>query len=1281
MKSTASGRNQRQLVAAWLCRAAGAATQPAIVALAALLALPGSSSTAAGRVEPPLAPGQAYHYRPTLAMSESLKPFSDDITPGNAQFPDERLTGELISRLAELSERLKTGRDRAHAADFLLATSFRGGPLRPPEERPVTRQPSLEIDRASGAAAGPSLDARAFALDFGRLIEDFRSISVAEFLITAVDFQQDKLGATTQIRYDIVGPGRDAWRVQRVGQWQVRWSREASGWLVREWTAAEQLRNRARAPVFSEVTTAAFGGNASFKRQLSTGFDALTVTMDAVLARESNGHHGVAVADVDGDKLDDLYIAQPYGIPDRLYRARGDGTFEDFTEKAGLSGLDGTTDVLFFDVNNDGHQDLVINAGAGPTLFLNDGNGHFTRKPDAFHFKRPLQGAPMSMAVADYDRDGFLDLYLCVYSYQYGAGEVKAGTPTPYYDALNGPPNVLFRNDGHANFIDVTEEAGLNVNNDRYSFSAAWADYDGDGWPDLVVTNDFGRKNLYHNLGLRNGKVTFEDVAAKAGVEDYAAGMSVSWFDYDNDGRLDIYAGQMWSANGLRVTASPAFMPEASDRVHAIYRHHAQGNSVLRNKGDGTFEDVSLPARANMGRWSWSTGALDFDCDGWEDVYAVTGMVTRQSSKEDLDWMFWGGVVARSPMTEASGTPYDQAWRAMNRFMTEHSVAGHQRNVFLRNDGHGAFDDISGAVGLDLDEDGRSFAVLDFNRDGAPDIVSLAPRSAPQLRLFRNDFKPRGATIAVRLVGTKSNRDAVGALVTAQTDQLRVTKMVSAGSGFLSQHSKELILGLGSSQRISQLVVAWPSGARQVFADVPLNHRLLIEEGSPLKSEPYAALPPLPVDSMPPTPAPPPPATWLYEPFPAPDFALKDLRGEERTLAALRGRPAVVLLWAAQAPPSRVALQALAKGASALEHAGIAALALAFDPPADAEKVRSAASGVTTLPVLVASDEVATTWDMLHRNLFMNHPDIALPTALLLDSNGEIVRIYRGLVDVPQILLDAAHIDAPDAERLARARPFEGVSDSDPGGRDLVPYARDLLDQGLESPATATLELAVQGNPTASIFYRLGSLLEKAGQTAKARAAYERALILKPDLAEAHNDLGTLMAQSGDLPAALRHFRAALAASPNAADVLTNLGYALLLAGQATEARQHYEKALAIQPDLPEALNNLGLILGRAGELDKAENHFRRALEKQPTYAEAANNLAVALASRGQADEAIRLLEAFIDKTPGAESSYVMLAKVYLSVRRREDGLAVIERLLKRNPGHPAALELRRAIR
>ncbi len=634
----------------------------------------------------------------------------------------------------------------------------------------------------------------------------------------------------------------------------MSWRRAASGWRVVEWTSDSLLTSRASAPIFRDVTDAALGSNDSFRRQLNTGLDAWMATFDSVLTRDSNGHHGVSVGDADGDGLDDIYVAQPSGLPNRLYRARGDGTFEDATERAGLGVLDDTAQSLFADVDNDGDQDLVLATGTKPLLFLND-KGQFSVVADAFQFRQPLQGVLTSIAMADYDRDGFLDLYLCVYSYFFGAGEDKAGTPAPYYDARNGPPAVLFRNDGRGRFVDVTAEAGLDAGNDRYHFAAAWADYDNDGWPDLLVANDFGTKNLYRNRGLRDGRVTFEDVAADAGVLDHGAGMSAAFLDYDNDGLLDIYTGNMWSDAGLRVTSAPNFMPDAPADVRALYRRHVRGNSLLRNRGDGHFEDKTLAARAEMGRWAWSSDALDFDNDGWEDLYVVNGMLTREPHAEsgapsaerrtpasdDLEGFFWRQVVARSPLTRVKNAPYDDAWRAINQLLIHGSIASRQRNVFLRNDGQGGFDEVSGTVGLDLDQDGRSFAVLDIDRDGDEDLLVMAARQAPHLRVFQNDFAPKAATLAVRLVGavgSKSNRDAIGARVVVETDRMRRTKIVQAGSGFLSQRSKELVFGLGESQRVVKLTIAWPSGENQIITDVPLNTRVRIVEGGSTEHTP-----------------------------------------------------------------------------------------------------------------------------------------------------------------------------------------------------------------------------------------------------------------------------------------------------------------------------------------------------------------------------------------------------------------------------------------------------------
>jgi tetratricopeptide (TPR) repeat protein len=1224
-------------------------------------------------------------------VSEALQPFLREAARDSDLFPDERVAGELIARLSELGTRLRQGAAPAHAASALLDSGFHGGRLIPREEEAVAGTSTLQVVRARVLAPEPVLDARAFAPELAGLLQEFRQVTTAEFLITALTVDRERSSASAEVRYDLVGPGRRAHRVQRVGRWQMRWQKGPSGWRVVEWTARSDTRSSASVPIFTEVTTAAFGAIDSFRRQLSVSLDDLGTTLDSALARDSSGHHGVAVADVDGDGLEDVYVCQPHGFPNRLYRARGDGTFEDVTERSGLGILEDTQHALFADVDNDGDQDLVLSLSSGPSalvLFRNDGIGHFTRDKDAFRLARPLQGAPMGMAIADYDRDGLLDLYLCVYSFYYGVGEGKAGTPTPYYDATNGPPNVLFRNDGHGRFVEVTDEVGLDAGNDRFSFSAAWGDYDGDGWPDLVVTNDFGRKNLYHNLGLRTARVRFEDVSAPAGVEDYAAGMSVFWFDFDGDGRLDIYGGQMWSDNGLRVTTSPGFMRDAPERVRALYHHHARGNSLLRNRGDGTFEDVSVAARAEMGRWTWSSGALDFDSDGWEDIYCVNGMVTREGSELDLDPLFWGGVVARSPLTQATGTAYDGAWRAESWLMADRSLAGHQRHVFLRNDGRGGFDDVSGALGLDLEEDGRSFSVLDFDHDGDPDILTLSARGAPQLRLFRNDVAPRGATLAVRLVGAPdrpfesaagrlaSSRDAIGARVTVETDRLRRIKVVNAGSGFLSQHSKELLFGLGPSRRMDRLTVDWPSGRRQEFTDVPLNGRVRIQEGGAPALEPYASAPPLAVDLSAPRPQAPPQASWLFEPFPVPDVPLQDLAGRERPLSALRGRPAVLLFWSAQASGSQTTLLGLARGAAALAQAGVGSLAISLDGFADLAKVRAAARAASGLPVAVASEEAALGFAILNRYLFLTRQPLPLPTLFLLDAEGRVVKVYGEGVDVPSILRDAAAIETSPDERLARALPFGGTLESPPSSRAYIHYGRELLDQGLEKQAVFAFEQAARGSPNASILYRVGNLLLKTGQRDKALDAYERALGLQPDLAEASNDLGTLLAENGELPAAIVRFRAALAAAPEYPDALNNLGYALLLTGREGEARELYERALKLQPDFPEALNNLGLILGRQGDLDRAEPCFRKALQARAGYGEAANNLAIVLVNRGRTEEAIRLLQEFLEENPASENTYVTLAKIYLTADRREEGLRVLDRLLARNPSHSAAREL-----
>ncbi len=239
----------------------------------------------------------------------------------------------------------------------------------------------------------------------------------------------------------------------------------------------------------------------------------------------------------------------------------------------------------------------------------------------------------------------------------------------PYHDARNGPPGVLFRNDGADASSTSRRRWGSTRATTGYHFAAAWGDIDDDGWPDLFVANDFGTKNLYRNLGrqvggavaLRGHRRARRRARLRRRHERHLRRL------YDNDGGFDIYAGNMWSAPGQRVTSSPAFMPDAPPDVRARYRHHARGNSLFRNRGDGTFDDTSVEAGVTIGRWAWASDAIDVDSDGWQDLYVANGMLSRHDGQTDLDGYFWRQVVARSPLTRIKGMPYDDAWRAINQ--------------------------------------------------------------------------------------------------------------------------------------------------------------------------------------------------------------------------------------------------------------------------------------------------------------------------------------------------------------------------------------------------------------------------------------------------------------------------------------------------------------------------------------------------------------------------------------------------------------------------------------
>jgi hypothetical protein len=342
-------------------------------------------------------------------------------------------------------------------------------------------------------------------------------------------------------------------------------------------------------------------------------------------------HHGLAIGDVNGDALEDVYLCQPEGIPNLLLMREADGSVRDAAAEFGIDFLDSSTSALLVDLDNDGDHDLVV-AMRLPVVILENTGGRFEPR-----FSLPPSGQLFSLAAADYDEDGLLDLYICRYM-NFGP-DGKAPNPIPMHDAMNGGRNTLLRNLGGWKFEDVTGAVGLDHNNTRWSMAASWEDYDNDGDLDLYVANDYGRNCLYRCDRDSSGRVRFRDVAPQAGVEDMTTGMSVAWSDTNHDGRMDVYVSNMYSSAGRRVTYQKNFKKDVlgvdEDHIRAI-QYTALGNSLFQNGRDGKFQHASEIAGVRRGLWAWSSNFVDLNNDGWEDLLVANGFLTGPQDAKDL---------------------------------------------------------------------------------------------------------------------------------------------------------------------------------------------------------------------------------------------------------------------------------------------------------------------------------------------------------------------------------------------------------------------------------------------------------------------------------------------------------------------------------------------------------------------------------------------------------------------------------------------------------------------
>jgi len=484
-----------------------------------------------------------------------------------------------------------------------------------------------------------------------------------------------------------------------------------------------------------------------------------------------------------------LYVVTSIeGGKNRLYRNKGDGTFEDVAEKMGIADLNqpGTgvcMGAVWGDFDNDGYEDLLVYKWGKPELFHNDKGKGFTRVTDKANL--PAWVNANNAIWLDFDSDGRLDLLISGY-WPEDVNLSKLTTtkimPESFEYANNGGRKYLLRNKGDGTFEDVTEKMGITSH--RWTLAAAATDLRGTGFPDIVLANDYGISEYYAN---QDGK-KFVELGKKTGIGDHPkSGMSVSFGDISNLGRFSLYITNITEPGFLRQGNNLWVLDPGRKAENPHYQNLAQGMGV------------------ELGSWSWGAQFGDFNNDGRVDLYLTNGNISGDRARDEY-WYEYSKIAGahKEFISDAANWPD----------MKGRGLGGYQQKCLWLNRG-GRFDDVGRAVGVGDTYDGRAVALVDLWNRGCLDIV-VANQKGPLL-IYKNTVTKDHDWIQFELEGTKSNRSAIGAQVRLFWNEQVQVQEVSGGSGYASQNQRRVHFGLGKDAHVKRVEIRWPSGQTQTI--------------------------------------------------------------------------------------------------------------------------------------------------------------------------------------------------------------------------------------------------------------------------------------------------------------------------------------------------------------------------------------------------------------------------------------------------------------------------------
>jgi len=466
----------------------------------------------------------------------------------------------------------------------------------------------------------------------------------------------------------------------------------------------------------------------------------------------------------------------------------------------------------------------------------------------------------------------------------------------------------------------------------------------------------------------------------------------------------------------------------------------------------------------------------------------------------------------------------------------------------------------------------------------------------------------------------------------------------------------------------------------QQFRNIPVNHRIGIEEGSEqFHTEPFRVLAGRALRPEPQRVYPLPTAceTWLLDPVAAPDFELPDIKGRKHTLAEFQGHRVLLALWGLKSPSSLKILETFEQQRVKWAGEGLYPILINVDEPPTADKVRAFLKEKEfSFTTLLGSADFIGIYNVLYRYMFARRRDLGLPTSFLIDEKREIVKVYQGDLNLAQILEDLHRIPQSSEERVRMGLPFQGISSERGFRRDNLAYGIAFYQRGYLDQSLKLFHFAVRDNPDdAAAQYNVGTLYLMKGMPATARKPMERALQIRPNYPEAKINLGIIAAQEGQPEEAQHHFEDVIRQKPNDVSALTSLGTLYRLQHRFAEAQRPLEEALRSDPENPKTSYELGMLFAEEGDTGRARQYLEKALVLRPSFPEALNNLAIIYWKTQDLDDAIRAFRECIRESPDFEEAYLNLAKLYVAVGKQALAREILQQLLARAPANALARE------